>query len=159
MVLPQAIEIGGGRRFSEKTRGCKLWQMGHGLFCCLLFFGLLLLGASSVCSEEISFDELFRQLIVGNWEQVSDVYAVSTFSASMQYEAGIYRSAQKKERLGHLKGVWRIDNGQLQIRLAGASPARLPIGVLISEKINLIDGRKLVLTDANGEQYTKLRLR
>ena len=134
-------------------------NVGKRRFCCSLLLSLLLSGAPSICSGEISLDELLRQLVVGNWVQVSDVYAVTEFSAIMQYEAYIYRSAQMIKPLGHLKGVWRVEDGQLQIRLTEASSPRLSLGVFISEKINYIDGRKMVLTDANGERYTKLRLR
>ena len=128
-------------------------------FCGALLLALSMLGVPSEGSAAITFDELFRLLVIGKWEQVSDVYAVSKFSASMHYEADIYRSVQKKERLGHLEGVWRVEDGQLHIRLTAAYPPRLPVGVYISEGIDLVDGRRLVLVDAQGERYSKQRLR
>ncbi len=77
----------------------------------------------------------------------------------MRYEANVYRSALKQEQLGHLEGVWRVEAGQLIIKLTKAVPPGLPVGVSIAEQIHLLNGRKLVLVDANGERYTKLRLR
>jgi len=124
-----------------------------------VLFALLLSAAPSPGYAEVSFDELFRLLIIGRWEQVSEVYAVSEFSSNMRYQANVYRSALRQEQLGHLEGVWRVEGGQLIIRLTKAIPPGLPVGVSIAEKIELLNGRKLVLIDAEGERYTKLRLR
>ena len=120
----------------------------------------MILGSTSVArSGEISFDELYRLLMIGHWVQVSEVYAVSEFSSSMLYKADIYRSEHMQERLASLEGVWRVENGRLIIRLTQVAPASLPVGSVFVEKIHLVNGRKLVLIDEKGTRYTKLRLR